>query len=142
LVSLHYLGYCLLILTWLKTILVRADGIYQRFEQGSEVEKVTLARPELEDFIYNTIVKTLGPLKAVKLNKTVDLFAFGVDSLQGTRIRNALQQALELNGKTLGQNGALLYEVICNWTNLMVPLQSCTSTPRLRSISLVWISLL
>lgn len=84
------------------------DSIYQKFEQGSDIEKVTLDLPELEQFIFDTITKTLGANKAAKLNNTVDLFAFGVDSLQGTRIRNSLQQRLELSGKTLGQN--VVYE--------------------------------
>jgi hypothetical protein len=63
-----------------------------------------LSKIELEDFILKAIVQTLGASKAAYLSKTTDLFAFGVDSLQATRIRNICQKELELNGKTLGQN--------------------------------------
>lgn len=81
------------------------DDIYNRFENGSGVTKLDLSRPELEDFIFNAITQTLGASKAAKLTKASDLFAFGVDSLQATRIRNICQKELELNGSTLGQNG-------------------------------------
>ncbi|KAJ7746849.1 L-aminoadipate-semialdehyde dehydrogenase [Mycena maculata] len=80
-------------------------GIYQRFEQeGDEGSKLKLAKPELEEFILNAIVKALGPAKSANIDRKVDLFAFGVDSLQGTRIRNVCQKDLFLAGKTLGQN--------------------------------------
>lgn len=81
------------------------DDIYTRFERGSEVDKVTLNKDDLEDFILESIQKALGPTKGRGLTKDVDLFAFGVDSLQGTRVRNTLQQRLELGDRTLGQNG-------------------------------------
>ncbi|KAJ7695061.1 L-aminoadipate-semialdehyde dehydrogenase [Mycena rosella] len=85
------------------------EGIYARFEQESdEGGKLRLDKPELEDFILNAIVKALGPAKSANLDRTVDLFAFGVDSLQGTRIRNVCQKELFLAGQTLGQN--VVYE--------------------------------
>lgn len=84
------------------------NSVYDRFENGSGVTKQDLSKPELEDFILNAITQTLGASKATKLTKTSDLFAFGVDSLQSTRIRNICQKELELNGRTLGQN--VVYE--------------------------------
>ncbi|KAI0726890.1 L-aminoadipate-semialdehyde dehydrogenase [Fomitopsis betulina] len=84
------------------------DDIYDRFENGSDTNKLDLPQSELEDFILNAITQTLGSTKAAKLTKTSDLFAFGVDSLQATRIRNICQKELELNGRTLGQN--VVYE--------------------------------
>jgi len=84
------------------------DSVYDRFENGTGVTKQDLAKPELEEFIYNAIVQTLGTTKAAKLTKSTDLFAFGVDSLQATRIRNICQKELELNGRTLVQN--VVYE--------------------------------
>lgn len=78
---------------------------YEKFEQGSEgLEKLHLSGVHLEDYVFNVIAKTLGLVKSASLTKDVDLFAFGVDSLQGTRIRNAMQKELELSGQTLGQN--------------------------------------
>ncbi|KAJ6485861.1 L-aminoadipate-semialdehyde dehydrogenase [Mycena sanguinolenta] len=85
------------------------EGVYARFEQeGDEGSKLRLAKPELEEFVFNTIVKALGPVKSANLDTKVDLFAFGVDSLQGTRIRNVFQKELFLAGGTLGQN--VVYE--------------------------------
>ncbi|KAJ7460644.1 L-aminoadipate-semialdehyde dehydrogenase [Mycena latifolia] len=85
------------------------NGIYQRFDQETdEGGKLKLSKPELEEFILNAIVKVLGPAKAANLDRKVDLFAFGVDSLQGTRIRNVCQKELFLAGHTLGQN--VVYE--------------------------------
>ncbi|KZT08463.1 uncharacterized protein LAESUDRAFT_735996 [Laetiporus sulphureus 93-53] len=57
------------------------------------------SRPKLDlqyrlIFISNAIAQALG----------ADLFAFGVDPLQATRIRNICQNELELNGRTFGQN--------------------------------------
>ncbi|KZT08698.1 L-aminoadipate-semialdehyde dehydrogenase [Laetiporus sulphureus 93-53] len=84
------------------------DSVYDRFENDSRATKLDLSDSELEDFILNAIAQTLGALRAANLTKTTDLFAFGVDSLQATRIRNICQKELELNGRTLGQN--VVYE--------------------------------
>ncbi|KAJ7132141.1 L-aminoadipate-semialdehyde dehydrogenase [Mycena epipterygia] len=85
------------------------EGIYQRFEQeDDEAGKLRLSKAELEEFILKAIVKTLGPVKSADVDRKVDLFAFGVDSLQGTRIRNICQKELFLGGNTLGQN--VVYE--------------------------------
>ncbi|KAJ7355604.1 L-aminoadipate-semialdehyde dehydrogenase [Mycena albidolilacea] len=85
------------------------EGVYARFEQeGDEGSKLRLEKSELEQFILNAIVKALGPVKSVNLDSKVDLFAFGVDSLQGTRIRNVFQKDLFLSGNILGQN--VVYE--------------------------------
>ena len=82
------------------------ERIYERFEHdGDEDKKLRLSKPELADYLFKVISKTLGPTKSADLTNTVDLFAFGVDSLQGTRIRNQLQKELDLGGQVLGQNG-------------------------------------
>lgn len=96
------------------------DEIYVRFERGSEEEKVTLGREKLEEFVLETIRKALGPVKGRGLTRDVDLFAFGVDSLQGTRVRNTLQQRLELGGKTLGQNGQSFRFTLDPWSRMML----------------------
>ncbi|PBK67718.1 hypothetical protein ARMSODRAFT_298532 [Armillaria solidipes] len=46
-----------------------------------EAEKKTLPQEELEVYIFATIAKTLDPGCSAKLDRKVDLFAFGVDSL-------------------------------------------------------------
>ncbi|GBE77228.1 putative three-domain protein [Sparassis crispa] len=84
------------------------DSVYDRFENGTGSTKLDLSKAELQEFIYKAIVQTFGASKATKLTKSTDLFAFGVDSLQATRIRNICQKELELNGHTLVQN--VVYE--------------------------------
>jgi hypothetical protein len=89
------------------TILGNPDAIYDSFETGISATKLDLSKSELEGFILKAIAKTLGASKSIDLNKTTDLFAFGVDSLQATRIRNICQKEQELDGKTLGRNSRL-----------------------------------
>ncbi|KAG7444789.1 L-aminoadipate-semialdehyde dehydrogenase [Guyanagaster necrorhizus] len=85
------------------------ENIYARFDQTDfEVEKKTLPREELEAYIFDTIAKALGPNRSAKLDRKVDLFAFGVDSLQATRIRNSFQKELELETHNLRQT--VVYE--------------------------------
>ncbi|KAJ4473884.1 L-aminoadipate-semialdehyde dehydrogenase [Lentinula aciculospora] len=85
------------------------EDIYSRFDAGhSNDEKLYLSKAELEDYLLHTIAKTLGSTKAPKLDKKVDLFAFGVDSLQAIRVRNTCQKELDLDDHILGQN--VVYE--------------------------------
>ncbi len=85
----------------------QTDNIYKRFDRDDEeVEMKTLTGLELEDYLYNTIATALGPSRSAKLDRKVDLFSFGVDSLQATRIRNSVQKEIELGGHSLSQTGA------------------------------------
>ncbi|KAF9052348.1 L-aminoadipate-semialdehyde dehydrogenase [Hymenopellis radicata] len=85
------------------------DSIYKRFDRDDEeVEMKALNGLELEDYLYNTIATALGPSRSAKLDKKVDLFSFGVDSLQATRIRNSVQKEIELGGHSLSQT--VVYE--------------------------------
>ncbi|KAJ6496764.1 L-aminoadipate-semialdehyde dehydrogenase [Mycena vulgaris] len=104
------------------------EGIYQRFEQESdEGVKLKLSKPELEVFILDAIVRTLGPVKSANLDRKVDLFAFGVDSLQGTRIRNVCQKELFLSGQTLGQNVVYEYPSVEKLADYILSLQAGAS---------------
>lgn len=116
------------------------DSIYQRFEQGATITKVTLTLPELEDFLLSAIVKVMGP-KSTGLTKDVDLFSFGVDSLQATRVRNTLQQSLELNGQTLGQNVVYEHPSVRKLAGFINELRSGNSS-HIRSSSDIMLSLL
>ncbi|KAK7690571.1 hypothetical protein QCA50_005669 [Cerrena zonata] len=101
------------------------ERIYQRFEHdGEDVEKLCLSKPELVEYIFKVITKTLGPVKSADLTQTVDLFAFGVDSLQGTRIRNQIQKELELGGRILGQNVVYEHPSIEKLSDYILSLQS------------------
>lgn len=72
----------------------------------------------LESFLTQAIVQTLGSTKSKNLTRESDLFAFGVDSLQATRIRNICQKELELEGVVLGQNSESRYCSSLDDTNL------------------------
>ncbi|KAG7093526.1 putative NRPS-like protein biosynthetic cluster, variant 2 [Marasmius oreades] len=86
------------------------ESIYTRFEQGSDdTRKIEITSKEaLEEYLLDTIKRAVGPSKAPKLTMDVDLFAFGVDSLQATRVRHSVQKELDLGGVILGQN--VVYE--------------------------------
>ena len=85
------------------------EAVYESFERGSGQPKLDINdKPELEQFIIQTIDNTLKEKKS-RITPSTDLFAYGVDSLQATRIRNVLVQRLEFGeGRTLGQN--IVYE--------------------------------
>ncbi|KAL1669339.1 hypothetical protein GGF50DRAFT_123191 [Schizophyllum commune] len=100
------------------------DKVYDRFEQGSQAEKLRLSGPELEQFVFDTIAKTVGTTKASLLTRDIDLFAFGVDSLQGTRIRNTLQKSLDLGDQVLGQNVVYEHPTVTKLAEHIAELQS------------------
>ena len=85
------------------------DGIYERFERGiGQPKKVITSQNEMEAFISNAIVTTLGDKASSGLKSSTDLFEFGIDSLQASGIRNVISKSLELGNANLGQN--VVYE--------------------------------
>jgi hypothetical protein len=81
------------------------EGVYQRYNSDSTTRKLRLGLPELEDFLRNALAQTIGPEKTAKLQSDTDLFNFGVDSLQSTRLRIITLRGLDLGGKEPSQNG-------------------------------------
>lgn len=99
------------------------DEIYERFERGGSGPGQSKAQVETQDemeaFLTQTIGDVLGPSTTIssvsgggrgELGPETDLFAYGVDSLQATRVRNVINKGLELGEQhvTLGQN--IVYE--------------------------------
>lgn len=99
------------------------NDIYDRFEgrgSGPEQPKVQAdTQDEMEAFLTTTLSDVLGPATNAsssvgggsgQLGPETDLFAYGVDSLQATRVRNVISKGLELgsNPVNLGQN--IVYE--------------------------------
>lgn len=81
------------------------EAVYDRFERGTGAPKRDINdQGEMETFLADTIRGALGDKAASGLEPDTDLFAFGVDSLQATRVRNVVQKSLELGDATLGQN--------------------------------------
>ena len=62
----------------------------------------------MEAFLTETVTNALGGKTTASLTPSTDLFSYGVDSLQATRIRNVISKSLELGNTSLGQN--IVYE--------------------------------
>jgi aryl carrier-like protein len=91
-----------------KKFAAEIDALYSGFENGTgQAKRVLGDQEEMQIFLRDTITNVLGN-KGEDLESNTDLFAYGVDSLQATRIRNVIQKSIELNGRTLGQN--VVYE--------------------------------
>ncbi|TYJ58239.1 hypothetical protein B9479_001064 [Cryptococcus floricola] len=94
------------------------DSIYERFERGSgEPKKFITTKPELESFLTSIILSTISDKKtqapgkedvSAELGVDTDLFSFGIDSLQATRIKNVITKTLDLGNAKIGQN--IVYE--------------------------------
>lgn len=85
------------------------NAIYERFEQGTGEPKQDISsKPEMESFLTSTILKALGDKAGPDLAPSTDLFSYGVDSLQATRVRNVITKSLELGDAKVGQN--IVYE--------------------------------
>lgn len=86
------------------------NAIYDRFERGTGQPKRDINdKGEMEQFLRDTILGALGEKAAPGLTADTDLFAYGVDSLQATRVRNVISKSLELGENvSLGQN--IVYE--------------------------------
>jgi hypothetical protein len=88
---------------------------YDQFETGTSVlNKVTVVSIEdAQEYVLRVVREIGSASKAgrgthVVINLDTDLFSYGVDSLQSTRIRNRLQAELELSGQELSSN--IVYE--------------------------------
>lgn len=85
------------------------DAVYDRFERGTGQPKRDITdKTEMEKFLRDTILGALGDKAGPGLASDTDLFAYGVDSLQATRVRNVISKSLELGDVSLGQN--IVYE--------------------------------
>ena len=86
------------------------DAIYEQYEKGSggQPKRVITDQGEMEVFLKETIQGTFDGKTKGQLELDTDLFGFGVDSLQATKVRNLIGRALDLGDVTLGQN--IVYE--------------------------------
>lgn len=77
--------------------------------ESSSGFKAKISQSDLRVYLKQLILEVMSnPSQARSLQFDDDLFAFGVDSLQSARIRNAIQKHVELGGTLLGQN--MIYE--------------------------------
>lgn len=112
------------------------DSVYKRAERDDTVgEKRKLVGVELEDYLFNIISSVLDAHHVAGLNHTVDLFAFGVDSLHASRIQNHIQQDIDLGEHKLSSTG----ESTCSppTHKCLTLFQLSTTIPRSRSSLLI-----
>ncbi|WVQ76625.1 hypothetical protein IAR50_006298 [Cryptococcus sp. DSM 104548] len=90
------------------------DSIYDRFERGTGEPKQNLStKAEFQSFLTSTILATINEKKTqtgdkAELGVDTDFFSFGIDSLQATRVKNAITKTLDLGDAKIGQN--IVYE--------------------------------
>jgi NAD(P)-dependent dehydrogenase (short-subunit alcohol dehydrogenase family) len=87
------------------------EAVYERFEKGTGQPKRDINdQAEMEAFLKEAVLGAIGEKAktAGELSPSTDLFSFGVDSLQATKVRNVLSKSLELGNAKLGQN--IVYE--------------------------------
>jgi len=84
------------------------DGVYKRLEGEGEEEGVVRKEvgsiEEMEEFVMKVVKEVEG---GEGLDKETDLFDRGLDSLQATRIRNALQRV------SLGFSIVSIFSILC-----------------------------
>ncbi|KAG6378292.1 male sterility protein-domain-containing protein [Boletus reticuloceps] len=105
------------------------EGVYKRLEGevGSEgkirVEKEREARVVVREVIGRMIERPIDGLE-----DDTDLFDFGLDSLQSSRIRNAIQREIDLGGKKLSINAVFEHPSITKLAKLVASLSSGKET--------------
>ncbi|KAG0707371.1 L-aminoadipate-semialdehyde dehydrogenase, partial [Suillus ampliporus] len=77
------------------------------------------ARTAIRDIIRKTVDRPIGSLE-----DDTDLFDFGLDSLQSSRIRNTIQREIDLGGKKLSPNAVFEHPSIAEIAQLLVAMSS------------------
>ncbi|KIJ67974.1 hypothetical protein HYDPIDRAFT_83419 [Hydnomerulius pinastri MD-312] len=101
------------------------DDVYKRLEGelGSEEKRHLSGEAEARAVVRELIGKTIErPID--NLEDNTDIFDFGLDSLQSTRIRNAIQREVDLGGQKLSSNVVFEYPSITKIANLIILLSS------------------
>ncbi|KAF8511947.1 L-aminoadipate-semialdehyde dehydrogenase [Hysterangium stoloniferum] len=83
------------------------DDLYRRLEglMGDESQRRNIETVnEAEDAVLENIKETIGEDNMKDLTSKTDLFLFGLDSLQATRIRNAIQRTINIGTHQLSSN--------------------------------------
>lgn len=101
------------------------NEIYDRFERGTgQPKRLITEQGKMELFLTETITTALGEKATTSLKPSTDLFAYGVDSLQATRVRNVISKSLELGDVSLGQNIVHEHPSISQLASFLLALRS------------------
>lgn len=84
------------------------NGLYEKYNSSTNAEKLCLDLPGLELHITSILEQILGRDKASSIQPETDLFNFGIDSLQSSRIRLLLLRSIDTGEHDLSQN--IVYE--------------------------------
>ncbi|KAF9219622.1 L-aminoadipate-semialdehyde dehydrogenase [Gyrodon lividus] len=109
------------------------DEVYRRLEGelGCEEKRCVGGEADARATVRELIGKTIER-PTDNLEDDTDLFEFGLDSLQSTRIRNAIQRGVDLGGKKLSSNAVFEYPSITQMAKLIVLLSSGKDTDALQ----------
>lgn len=80
------------------------EEVYRRLEETSSSGTLILNASDTRAFLRDELLKIAPELTELGISDDTDLFSLGVDSLQSTRLRGAIQQHLQLNSRSLSQN--------------------------------------
>lgn len=84
------------------------DNIYETYNSSSSADKLSLDMDGLQQHIHDILEQTVGSDKATHIKPNTDLFNYGIDSLQSSRIRLLLVRSVDTGGHELSQN--VVYE--------------------------------
>jgi carbohydrate kinase (thermoresistant glucokinase family) len=89
-----------------------AADIENAYDQAAAVNGglKLLTIPELEAFLYDTLIKILPEAKDA--DRTTDFFSMGLDSLQSIQVRTAILKTVDIGNNKLGQNVVFDYPCI------------------------------
>lgn len=80
------------------------EELYKRLEEAPPDGTLVLDSGDIRIFLRDELLKIAPELNEVDMTDNTDLFSLGIDSLQSTRLRGAIRQQIQLNGRPLSQN--------------------------------------
>lgn len=98
--------------------------IEEAYEEDTNAATLTLAEPELRDFLLHEVVATLKCDDETELGDDVDFFGLGMDSLQATQLRSSIVRQIDTGNQKLGLNVVFDYPTISQLAKYLHTLQS------------------
>lgn len=87
-----------------KVMAEQIEQFYTRYETMSSTGTRVLDFAGTCNFLRDAVLNISPDLTPADVTDNADLFSLGIDSLQSARLRTAIQQQLQLNGRSLSQN--------------------------------------
>ncbi|KAK2757279.1 putative NRPS-like protein biosynthetic cluster [Arachnomyces sp. PD_36] len=106
------------------------EEVYRRLEEASSNGTSVLGPEDTRAFLRDELLKIVPELTQVDISNDTDLFSLGVDSLQSTRLRGAIRQHLQLNGRSLSQNFVFENPTLAKMADAIINVRDGESTRR------------